>query len=76
MDAGRGRVIFTGWGRTGQDEKTAGRYKAGWGRGLKLWTAAKVERFHGSGQGGVRMAFYGVGWRSNEHVFSMGRSGA
>ena len=28
------------------------------------------------GQGGVRMAFYGVGWRSNEHVFSIGRSGA
>ena len=55
MDGG-GLFLRGGWGRTGQDEKTAGGYRAGWGRGLKLRTAAKVERFHGSGQGGVRMS--------------------
>ena len=55
---GRGRVIITGWGRAGQDQKTEGQYRAGWGRGLKLRAAAKVECFHGSGQGGVRMPFF------------------
>ena len=43
-----GRVIFRGGGSTGQ-------YR---GIGLKLRAAAKVECFHGSGQGKVRMLFF------------------
>ena len=54
-----GRVIFRGGGRAGQDEKklqgSTGQYT---GMGLKLRAAAKVECFHGSGQGGVRMPFF------------------
>ena len=51
-----GAGLYFGVGaELGKTKKTAGQYR---GMGLKLRAAAKVECFHGSGQGRVRMLFF------------------
>ena len=52
---GRAGLYFGVGAELGKTKKTAGQYR---GMGLKLRAAAKVECFHGSGQGRVRMLFF------------------
>ena len=54
-----GQGYISGWGQGwARRKKLQGSTRQYRGMGLKLRAAAKVECFHGSGQGRVRMLFF------------------